>query len=79
MACLGAGLVLAESPAALVLVAAALIAASLSLLRAPRLAAFAGALVLAGGLVGDMRASPHSTASPTASATASICRCGPTS
>jgi len=55
MASFAGGLVLAESPVELTLLLAALLAASLVLLRAPRLAACAAALLLAGALVGDLR------------------------
>jgi competence protein ComEC len=51
----GGGLALAESPAGLVLLVAAVGAGVLGAVRAPRLAAAAAALVLAGAAAGDLR------------------------
>jgi competence protein ComEC len=55
LAAFGCGLALAESSAERVLLVAAVLAGFLTALRAPRLAAAAAALVLAGAAAGDLR------------------------
>lgn len=55
LACFGVGLALAESPPGVSLLLGALVATSLIWLRAPRLAACAAALVMAGAAAGDLR------------------------